>query len=184
MHRFPALTLALAVALLAALGPAGSAAAQDATPAEEEHGIVGSWRAAITPAQASPERALATFDADGFVISAAPPVLALPFRSGEPVFTSAGHGMWEATGPDTAIFTFVVLLSDGQGNAFGTNTVQGNLTVGDDGQTLSGEFVWNIADTMGNTIVTMPGTVEAERIVASAPEMPATGTPIGATPTS
>jgi hypothetical protein len=98
------------------------------------------------------------------------------------VFLSAGHGAWDATGSDTAIFTFADLQADGQGNPDGTGIVRASITLDPDGQAFSGEYVRTFADPAGNTVAIIPGTVQASRIVAEAPEMPTAGTPAAASP--
>lgn len=188
--------LIVSIALMGLFASAQASAvvtAQDATPAAttpaatpmaDRHGLVGSWRVTAAPAQGPPELVLGTFAADGSAVTAAPRVLPAPGGADGVVYTSSGHGAWEASGPDTAILTFIVLLADEQGNVVGTNTVRANIILGADARTFSGEFVWTIADPSGTTLVTIPGTVEATRIVAEAPEMPTSGTPAVATPST
>jgi hypothetical protein len=68
-------------------------------------------------------------------------------------------------------------MTDGTGNPAGTATIRAEVTLGADGQTWSGTNVVTIADPAGNMVVTMSETLEATRIVAEAPELPAPGTP-------
>jgi hypothetical protein len=92
------------------------------------------------------------------------------------------HGTWAATGADTAIATFIHLRASGEGQPLGTITPRFSVTLGDDGQTFSGEFMTTLADATGATLATFTGTVQAARIVAEPPEMPTTsasGTPTG-----
>jgi hypothetical protein len=147
----------------------------------DRQGFVGSWRMTFFEAEGPPTLALATFGADGTMVAAEHPVVTPPIAAGV-IFTSAGHGAWQATGPDTAVFTCVGLGSYGQGILFGTATARSSITLGTDGQTFSGEVVWTVADREGNLLAIYPGTFQATRIVAEAPEMPTTGTPAAAPP--
>jgi hypothetical protein len=135
----------------------------------EGQSFVGSWRMTFFEAAGPPTLGLATFGADGTVVTAEHPVVTPPIAP-EVVFTSSGHGVWQPTGPDTAIVTFVSLGSTGQGTPFGTVTARSNIRVGWDGQTFSGHVVWTIADRDGNPLANCPGTFQATRIVAEAPE--------------
>ena len=139
----------------------------------ENNGFVGSWRTTFFEAEASPTLGLATFGADGTLVTAEHPVVTPPGAPGV-IFASAGHGTWRATGSDTAIATFVGLGSDGQGNLFGTVTVRAACALGADGQTFDGEAVATIADPGGGALGTFTGTLRGTRIVAEAPGAPAT----------
>ena len=115
MRRAPLVVSVLAIVLLGlvALARTGPTAAQDATPPAGGPGFVGSWLMVGTIAQGPTVLTLVTVGADGTVVSSGPP--AEPPPSGAPygvVFTSAGHGAWAATGPDTAVVTSVVQQSD------------------------------------------------------------------------
>ncbi len=183
MRRSSLLVSVLAVVPLGllAVSRAGPSAAQDATPAVEGHGFVGSWRMEVRPPQGPPFLALATFGVDGTLLTSGSPVVQPPGPGGV-VFLCAGHGAWEATGSDAAIFTFADLQADGQGNPDGTGIVRAAVTLEPDGQAFRGEYVRTFADSAGNVVATIPGTVQATRIVAEAPARPPTGTPPAATP--
>ena len=60
-------------------------------------------------------------------------------------------------------------------------TVRASLTLGVDGDSLSGEFVSTVADPAGNLVATIPGTMQGTRIVAEAPGGPV-ATPMAGTP--
>ncbi len=96
------------------------------------------------------------------------PVVTPPVTTGV-VFTSAGHGAWAPTGPDTAVFSIIVLGSYGNGVFFGTATGHAAIRLGSDGQSFTGDVVWTVADPDGNALATFPGTFQATRIVAEAP---------------
>jgi hypothetical protein len=133
------------------------------------HGIVGTWRVTEDQAQGPPEVALGTFGADGTAVTSPQPVFPPMGPSREAIFTSAGHGAWEATSPDTAVVTFVVLTADRQGNPLITVTVRAGLALGADGQTFRGEGIRTFADQAGNTEATEATVVRGTRIVAEAP---------------
>jgi hypothetical protein len=183
MRHAPLVVAVLALVLLGhfAGGYSSVTNAQDATPMAGQD-FVGSWRLTVTETQAPPFFALGTFGADGTVVVSPPPVVPpAPSGPGTVVHTSAGHGAWEATGPDSAIVTFMLLAADEEGNPFATRTVRASLMAGADGQSFSGEFEATIADPTGNVVATESGAIEASRLVAEAPgtpvAMPVIGTP-------
>ena len=136
----------------------------------------------MTEAQAPPFIAFGTFGADWTVVVSPPPVVPpSPHGPDTVVHTSAGHGAWEATASDTSIVTFMLLAADEEGNPFATRTVRASLTLGTDGQSVSGEFVATIADPAGNTVATEAGTILRLHASTRAPGTPAT-TPMVGTP--
>jgi hypothetical protein len=179
-HPVRAFLAAIAVALFVVAGSGAGLAvgAQDASQTADAAGFVGAWQVAVTLDQGSPEVSLGTFSADGTVVTAVSPVLpAPPDAPTAVVFTSGGHGVWEATGSGTAIITFVLLLADEQGQPVGTATVRGRLTLDADAQTFRGEVVRTLADPAGTALATIPGDVQGTRIVAAAPDAAVDGTP-------
>jgi hypothetical protein len=134
-----------------------------------QSGFNGAWLVTATD-QDTPERSLATFGADGIVLTSPPPVFPPLGPSLEAVYTSAGHGTWEATGPDSAVGSFVILTADRHGNALMTVTVRARLKLGDGGQSWTGEGLRHFADAAGNTLTTQPAIVTGERIAAVAPD--------------
>jgi len=181
MHGIPV----LAVLLLGLLAADHSLVTSDqvASPMAGQ-GFVGSWRLTVSEAQAPPFLALGTFGADGTVVVSPPPVVpAAPHGPAIVVHTSAGHGAWEATGPDTAIVTFMLLAADAEGNPFAIRTVRASLTLDADGQSIDGEFEATIADPAGNVMATESGVIRATRIIAEAPGTLAPTTVVG-TPTA
>jgi hypothetical protein len=150
------------------------AAAQEGTPANGGPDLAGSWRVVVTASTGRTFVTLSTFGTDGTAVTSTQP--AQPAPPGSPpgvVFFSAAHGAWEATGPTTANFTFVHLRASSEGQPLGTTTPRVSITLGADGDTFSGEFVTTLADPAGNVVATLTGTVQATRIVAEAPVMPA-----------
>ena len=183
MRRTVHVILVLAVVLLGLLATDHSlvTSAQVATPMAGQ-GFVGSWRLTVSEAQAPPFLALGTFGADGTVVVSPPPVVpAAPHGPAIVVHTSAGHGAWEVTGPDTAIVTFMLLAADAEGNPFATRTVRTILVLGADGQSFSGEFDATVANPEGNRMATESGTIKATRLIAEGPGT-SRATPMVATP--
>ncbi len=183
MRRATLVVSILALVLLGLLAANRSPAtsAQDATPMAGQE-FVGSWRLTVAEAQAPPFLALGTFGADGTVVVSPPPVVPpSPHGPATVVHTSAGHGAWDATGADTAIVTFVLLAADEQGNLFATRTIRASLTLGADGQSLSGVFEATVADPAENVMAIDSGVIQATRIIAEAPGTQ-DATPVAGTP--
>jgi hypothetical protein len=97
-----------------------------------------------------PSLKLATFSADGTVVTAEHPVLTPPIAPGV-VFTSSGHGIWKTTGPHTIIVTFVGLGSMGQGILFGSATARSSIRIARDGRIFSGNIVSGLLPTRTGT---------------------------------
>ena len=159
-------TILLAVLVVVAtlvLGPAQlRTGAQTGTPAATDQGFVGAWHLTTeNPLGAS--QSLLTLMADGTVIFSARPVM--PGVAGFPVtFIGTGHGAWEQTGPTTAAASFVVFITDGEGNFLWVVTDSVEMTLGTDGTSWSGPYSSTTADPSGSVLSTIPGTVEARRI--------------------
>ncbi len=99
------------------------------------HPLVGTWLALVPGQPGAPAVANPTiFTADGQVMLVAPGT-----RADERgvVVASGGIGTWESTGERSGAFTAVRVLSDADGAYLGTSTIEGHLTVSDDGQTNS-----------------------------------------------
>jgi hypothetical protein len=131
--------------------------------------FVGSWRLTVLEENGSTSQALVTNGADGTMVTSEHPVVTPPIADG-PVFASSGHGAWRATGPGTAVSTFVGLGCDGSGAFFGTVTIRTEITLDATGETFGGVFAATIADPTGQTMAVIPGTIQATRINAEAPE--------------
>jgi hypothetical protein len=104
-----------------------SAAAQDTAAGMAIHPIVGTWL------EVSPGVSLTRFGADGAVITA----WAANFADGEGnvVFQSPGVGVWEPVDDRSVRFSSVAIYSDAAGTFKATSTLDGYLTVSEDGQT-------------------------------------------------
>jgi len=131
--------------------------------------LIGSWLVTATDHE-PPEHSLSTFHVDGTIVTSPPPVVPPFGPSAEPLYTSAGHGMWANTDPDSGVGTFVVLIADRHGNPHMTVTVHARITIGDDRQSWTGKGVRSFADPAGNPIATQPAVVSGRRILAIDPD--------------
>ena len=116
---------------------AARVAASADQPAEDltGHPLVGVWLALVPGAPGTPAVANPTiFTADGQVMLVAPGTRSE--QNGVSV-ASGGIGTWESTGERSGAFTAVRVLSDADGTYLGTATIEGHLTVSEDGQTNS-----------------------------------------------
>lgn len=174
------LFLAAALAVAGAAVVLGSAPLRSdalaATSSAAGRGFVGAWRLTFdTPLGAS--QSLLTVTADGTVLFSGRP--ARPAAEGVPVtFVSAGHGVWQQTGPTTAETTWVGFVSDGQGNFLATATDSVQATLDADGDSWSGSYSATVADPSGSVIFVGGGTVQATRITVQPLATPAAGTPV------
>jgi hypothetical protein len=114
--------------------------------------------------------------ADGTALFSGRPVR--PANEGAPVtFVSAGHGVWQPTGPGAADITWVGFVSDAQGNFLAVATDSAQATLSADGSSWHGAYSATVADPGGNVIFVGDGRVEAARITPQSLATPATGTP-------
>jgi hypothetical protein len=179
MRRIPVLIAFLAIMLVTSLvlgfGPFQTNA-QDSTPIATGHGFVGSWRLTATVPGSPSTQSLDTFMADGTYLDSDLPVPA--GAGGEAVtISTAGHGVWQPTGANTAQVTFVDLVSDLQGNFLTVETISIQATLGADGNTFSGIFSVSVADPSGKVVAEVTGTVQGTRITLEPIEVTPTGSP-------
>ena len=179
--------LALVIAGSVALGRAPSnAVAQDATPAAGA-GIVGSWRVAVTPDEPAagrpPGPSLATFGADGTMLGSGPPVILTPPWAPFPrAIAGPGHGTWEATGPQSVAYTFVLLLSEEGGTAYAVVTISGTAELDASGDAWAGEYTATVVGQIRGVLATAHGTLSGTRLKVEPMATPAAGTPAAGTP--
>ena len=153
--------------------------AQDDRDAMATHPIVGAW---LVSAEGGGGVFLA--GADGSVIQGLAPTAA---GATGVEFSSVGLGVWEPTGDRSVAFTAVSTTTDAAGTLLGTTTIDGHLTVSDDGQlwteTWDGSSV-TIRGASGE-IVTVIGDPSFEPFTAVRIGVGAPGFPdVPATPTS
>lgn len=161
----------------------GYVAVDRAAAATRVDDIVGSWQLSLTDSSAPPEGrpipALATFFSDGNFITADLPVtpavvpLASPETSPPPseplsfVYTTAGHGVWTATGTGRAALTFVELTTDGAGSFLATVTVSATVKVDETGDTITGPYTASSIGPDGEQLAISTGTLRGTRITIS-----------------
>ena len=161
MRRFSVLLTSLVVALLG-IGSILATSALSAQAPDEPHPLVGSWwlDTDSEDPEGAPELAIAT--ADGSWIEADPGA-------------GISLGVWEATGPQSAILTFWSVGADEEGGFYGTFVLRASIEVAADGQsftaTYTGEFIAPDGSTAGEY---GPGTASATRLAAEP-----MGTPVG-----
>lgn len=135
IHSIVSLVAVGLMALTVASPLVGSA--QDASPGTESHPLVGAWIVDSETEDPSNPPSFDIFMADGTLVNVG--------SDGTSV------GVWEPTGPDTAIFTFNGLMGD-QGSE-GMFVIRGEIQVAADGQSFTA--------THGFSILTPDGSVAA-----------------------
>lgn len=144
----------------------GGTRAQGSTPMPGPRSIVGSWWVTLAVTGLMDQEAgLATFAADGTLLSSVKPVSpappGAPFRH---IVASLGHGSWTAVETGRGTFTFVRLQTDESGNYLGAVTVRGVFDVSSDGGRWSGPFTYEVADPAGNIVASGTGTADGAPI--------------------
>lgn len=177
MHRVPFLVAGLAVAAAAMMFASTQprTGAQTGTPTAVEQGFAGAWRVTFdTPT--GPSQSLLTVMADGVVLFSGRPVS--PAADGFPViFSSAAHGAWQLAGPNAAAFTWVGLVTDGEGTLLAVVTDSVEATLDATGNAWSGSYSATVNDPDGNELYVGGATVQAERITVQPLRTPAASTP-------
>jgi hypothetical protein len=178
MRRVPFLATLLAMVaagLVLGVNNLRSVAQTGTPPAAVVDRFVGAWRLTFdTPM--GPSQSLLTVMADGTVLFSGRPVS--PAAGETPVtFSSAGHGVWESTGPTTAATTWVGMVTDGEGNFLAVVADSVEATLGADSNSWSGTYSATVNDPDGNVLYVGGATVEATRITVQPLATPAAGTP-------
>jgi hypothetical protein len=172
MYRLAALASVLVVLLIG--GNLTSRVATTTAQEDEGSAFAGAWSVTITVTDGPSFPSSMTLGDKGTVQVVGIP--AVPSQDGAGVlFTSTALGAWEATGPNTAVITFTHFRSDQDGQFQGTLTPRQSITLSEDGQSFTGDYVTTFADAEGTEAFTVTGTLEGKRIVAEGPE--AAGTP-------
>jgi hypothetical protein len=130
------------------------------TPAAGAPSIVGTWQVVVTAPGVPPSPSLVTFTADGALLVADVPVQ--PLAPGRVAVVSPGQGVWTAGAP--AAFTFAEVLTATNGTVVGTNWIRGTVTLGADGQTISGPFQYAVVVPSGRTAARGQGRFVGKRI--------------------
>lgn len=176
MSRAPLLATLLPIAAALTFGAVQlRSSAQTATPAAANQSFVGAWRLTFdTPA--GPSHSLLTVMADGTLLFSGRPVS--PATGSFPViFSSAAHGVWQqGAGIGEAAFTWVGLVTDGEGTLLAEVTDSVEATLSPAGGTWSGRYSATVVDPSGNVLYVGGATVEAARITVQPLATPA-GTP-------
>jgi hypothetical protein len=154
MGRIPVTAglLALSLVALITVGRTGGiTGAQDATPAADGDGIVGSWVVTVQVDGGPTFPNYATFMPGGVLMNTADD-------------GASGHGAWEITGDGTYATTFVHPIFDGNAVLEGESVVRSTLTLDPDGNGFTGPFLTEQIDLAGDVVVSFTGTVDARRI--------------------
>jgi hypothetical protein len=174
MHR-TFVPLVVAVLLLSLLGLSRPGAiAQEGSPATAA-GFVGAW--AFTDVGLGLP-SLGTFTADGnFILSNLPTEPVFEGADFEILLLSTGHGVWAATDENSADFTFVYLYTNERGEYQSKTTFSGRMELGADGQSLSGEYAFDVRLPDGTVVHANRGAIEGTRIsIIPMDELAPTGT--------
>ena len=174
MLRVPFFAAVLTAAALVLGSAQLRTGAQPGTPSAAGQDFVGTWRATFdTPV--GPSQSLLTLMADGTLLFSGRPVKSA--AAGAPVtFSSAGHGVWQQTGPTTAATTWEGFVTDAQGNFLAIATDSVEATLGAGGNSWSGAYSATVADPDGNVLFVGDGTVQATRLTVQPLATPV-GTP-------
>ena len=153
------LLVLVVVAVLATLTPIASAqATAGATPQNSSApALVGAWSIDVTPTLVPAFVSLGTFSADGTLTNISSSSMTFPPES-------PGYGAWVKVGGRRYAITFHTVVSDGAGNLVGRGKVRATLTVGSQGDTLTGVFQVDVFDALGGLIVSDTGTVQGTRL--------------------
>lgn len=139
--------------------------------AQQQHPAIGSWRIMLYPDGGESENhALATFLADGCLISSPPAVERFPLAEEGVIFVGTCHGAWTATGSDRIELGFVGQGTNSRGELEGFGSVHATGQADAEGDSMSGRYHFEIAGPDGSVFATEDGNVRGVRIIASDPE--------------
>ena len=157
----------VAIALWVIVSSFQSLAAQTTTPS-----LAGSWQLTLTPSSPTaaapvPIHGLATFTSDGSMVEtdSSEIVPAIASSSGGSIYSTPGHGIWQpgpAAGNLFIQFISLELNRSGALHARKTVTITGVLD--STGNQFSGNYNYQVVDSMGRTAATGTGTVTGQRI--------------------
>ena len=171
------------VLLTSALVLGGPIPADRAASAQSGNDVIGSWLVELTgtdaPADQTATPALATFFADGSFIASDLPVRPASNVDASPgaspsaapvaspaalLYTTAGQGIWTATGSVRAALTFVELVTDGTGSVVATVTVSATVRVDETGDAMAGPYAVTSVGPDGQALPDSSGTLQGTRI--------------------
>lgn len=172
---------ALALVAITALSSGRGTTAQYATPAVvAEHPLVGAWR--IIPDPSGPPVVLIVYHADGTLTYSAPSSSPAPPNAPFAVaFDTPAYGVWQPTGPRTAVLSAYAIETDASGTFLGTLGFHGTveLDASQDRYVFRGTV--EPTDAQGTVLGTFPVSTRATRIRADLVRAAATlvaGTPM------
>jgi hypothetical protein len=157
----PAISNESSAALVEAAAASLAQEADQGGPPKKQ-AIVGSWLETVTFSGGvrPPLKSLSTMTADGgFVVADQGSVTTEP-----PTVFSAAHGAWVHLGGRTFAWTVLELISDLSGNLLATLKVRGQYIVNESGNSYTGQFKAEVADTAGNLLFSVEGTNAGQRI--------------------
>jgi hypothetical protein len=140
-------------------------AATSVSPSGKKPTIVGSWLLTVNVPDNAPPfdsfKALWSLTGDGILITSAQgDVTPVPFPT-----TSTAYGAWVQTQGRQYAATFVAILYDVQtGDNLGTIKLSQSIILNDSGDQWNGPFKAKVLDPDGNVVVTLSGTINANRI--------------------
>jgi PKD repeat protein len=181
--RRTVIAIVSSILLTSALVLGGPIPADRAASAQSGNDVIGSWLVELTGTEAKADQpatpALATFFADGSFIASDLPVRPSsngdvspgPSPSAAPIaspaallYTTAGQGIWTATGSVRAALTFVELVTDGTGSVVATVTVSATVRVDETGDAMAGPYSVTSVGADGQALPDSSGTLQGTRI--------------------
>ena len=182
MHR-TVTAIVSSVLLTSALVLGAPIPADRTASAQSAKDVIGSWLVELTgtdaPADQTATPALATFFADGSFIASdlpvrpastvdttpgASPSTAPVASPADLLYTTAGHGIWTATGSVRVAVTFVELVTDGTGSVVATVTVSATVRVDETGDAMTGPYAVTSVGPDGQPLPDSSGTLQGTRI--------------------
>jgi hypothetical protein len=130
--------------------------AQNATPDDQSHHpLIGAWIVDSETSDAANPPSFDIFMADGTLVNVGS--------------DGTSIGVWEATGPNTAIFTFNGLM--GNMGSEGMFVIRGEVEIATDGQSFTGTHAFSILTPDGTVVASYPGNgALGTRMVAEGPD--------------
>lgn len=133
--------------------------------ADDNGGLVGSWRATFTPVPGDPVQfpplpALFTFTSDGTLVETDGGSL-VPFMD---TFGSPGHGVWRKVGNRRFELKNIILVVNSDGTLFLTGTIRLTVRVSANGDSFQGGGTFSFVDPNGVDFGSGPENISGQRI--------------------